>query len=67
MCMFCASIPAVAAVGASVHTKQKQQKQEAEARGETLKKPVIPAGPATAAAVALLAVGSLVVHTRFVI
>ena len=33
MCMFCASIPAVAAVGASVHTKQKQQKQAAEAVG----------------------------------
>jgi hypothetical protein len=67
MCIFCAAIPASMALGASAQARQNRAKKEAEELGKAAPKPVVPAGPATAGVVALLAVGSAVVHTRLMI
>ncbi len=64
MCVFCASIPAVMALGVSAKTKQNQAQKKAEAVGEPRPRPVLPAGPTTALAVAALVTASVVVHTH---
>jgi hypothetical protein len=64
MCIFCAAIPASMALGASAQARQNRAKKEAEEMGKPAPKPVVPAGLATAGVVALLATGSVVVHTR---
>jgi len=64
MCIFCAAIPASMALGATAKARQNRERQEAEATGKPAPKPVVPAGLATAGVVALLATGSVVVHTR---
>ncbi len=64
MCVFCAAIPATMALGASAQARQKQKRREAEANGKGAPKAILPAGPATALAVAALVTASVVVHTR---
>lgn len=64
MCMFCAAVPTVAALGLAVRGEQKQKIQEALARGEPPPRPIVPAGKATAAALAAIVVVAVVYHTQ---
>jgi len=63
MCMFCAAIPAVVAVGANAHRKQQDQIQAEQTDADTPKKVVLPAVPLTVLAVAGLLVGSITYHS----
>jgi hypothetical protein len=63
MCMFCAAIPAVVAVGAAANTRQNNEKQQAEINGDEAEKVKTPAGPVTAIVVAGLVVGSVIYHS----
>ena len=63
MCMFCAAIPATAAVGAKLNAKQQASASEPQAGGEDIQ-----AGPIkaiTAGLIVLLAIGSVWYHTHF--
>ncbi len=62
MCVFCASVPAVLALGTAAHAKQRQAGREAVARGEAPKKPRLPALKLTGVVVAGILVGSVVYH-----
>jgi hypothetical protein len=62
--MFCAAIPATLAVGAHAKARQRQRFQQAEAPGEERRRPAVPAGPVTAAAVAGLVLASVIYHTQ---
>jgi len=64
MCIFCASIPAALAVGASANARQARNQREVEEKGEKPVKPTLPAGPATAVVVGVLVTASVVVHTQ---
>lgn len=64
MCMFCAAVPTVAALGLAARAEQKQKAQEAVARGEPPSRPLVPAGKATAAALATIVVVAVVYHTQ---
>ena len=63
MCMFCAAIPAAAAVGAKLNANQQAKGREAQADGESLQ--AKPIKTITAGVIVLLLVGSVVYHTRF--
>jgi hypothetical protein len=63
MCMFCAAIPAAAAVGAKLNAKQQAENREAQADGESM--PAKPIKTITAGVIVLLLVGSVIYHTRF--
>jgi len=62
MCLFCAAIPATAAIGVNLNAKQKATRQAAENEGvePPAEKPIM---KATAGIIFLLTVGSLVSHT----
>jgi protein-S-isoprenylcysteine O-methyltransferase Ste14 len=62
MCVFCAAIPATAALGTNLNTKQNKTRREAVARGEkpASAKPIL---KVTLVAVVLLGVCSVVYHT----
>jgi hypothetical protein len=62
VCMFCAAVPAAAAVGANLNAKQNAARLIAEEQGLDLKakKPI---ARVTMAVIAILAVGSVVYHT----
>jgi hypothetical protein len=60
--MFCAAIPATAAVGAKLNAKQRAEAREAESGDSLRQKPV---AAMTAGVIVLLAVGSIVYHTHF--
>jgi hypothetical protein len=62
MCMFCAAIPAAAAVGANLNSKQKAARGAAKAKGIRLpvEKPI---AKMTVAAVILLGIGSVIYHS----
>jgi hypothetical protein len=63
MCMFCAAIPAAAAVGANLNAKQRAEiRQAEESGGDVRQKPV---KAITAGVIVLLVIGSAVYHTRF--
>jgi hypothetical protein len=62
MCMFCAAIPATAAIGINLNTKQKANRQAAEKEG-TAPPTEMPIMKVTAGLVVLLTVGSLVYHS----
>jgi hypothetical protein len=64
MCMFCAAIPVTLAVGAATRQKQNRVKQINADEGKIPSKPVVPAGPVTAAIVTGLVVASVVYHTQ---
>lgn len=63
MCMFCAAIPAAAAVGAKLNAKQQAEAREAEVDGENI--PAKPIKAITGGVIVLLLVGSVIYHTRF--
>lgn len=65
MCMFCAAIPAVLAVGVNAQARQNRSEKEAEVRGEEPSSPKVPPKAATAVVVAGLAVASIIYHTQF--
>jgi hypothetical protein len=65
MCVACATIPVVMALGASANARQSRTRLEAAERGEAYPKPVIPAIPATTSAVVVLMVLSAVIHSRY--
>jgi len=62
MCIFCAAIPATAAVGANLNAKQKATRRAAEDAGIELPKEK-PIAKATVGAILLLGVASAVFHT----
>jgi hypothetical protein len=64
MCVFCAAVPTVAALGLAARGEQKQKTQEALARGEPPPRPLVPAGKATAAALVAIVVVAAVYHTQ---
>ena len=64
MCMFCAAIPAVAAMGTAAHGKQREAARQAEAEGQPAPKPKVPPAKVAGVVVALLFVGSVVYHTQ---
>jgi hypothetical protein len=62
--MFCAAIPAAAAVGAKLNAKQQAEaRDEAEAGAENM--PAKPIKTITGGVIVLLLVGSVIYHTRF--
>ena len=62
MCMFCAAVPAAAAVGANLNARQKTARQAAEEQG--LEPPAEkPIARITLGLIAALAVGSVLYHT----
>jgi hypothetical protein len=63
MCMFCAAIPATLAVGAKIHSQQRQEEQRAKAGIERADAGKLPIKAMTAIAVTSLVVASLVYHT----
>ena len=62
MCMFCAAIPATAAIGTNLNAKQKATQRAAEEAG-TEPPPAKPVAKLTLAALVALAIGSVVYHT----
>jgi len=63
MCMFCAAIPAAAAVGAKLNAKQQAQVHEAQADDSEVQ--TRPIKTLTAGAIVLLAACSVVYHSHF--
>lgn len=63
MCMFCAAIPATAAVAAKMNADQQTKIREAEEGGTAPQAKPIKA--VAAGVIVLLAVGSVIYHTRF--
>ena len=64
MCMFCATAPAVAAMGVGMQAKQRKERKVAEARGEVPQKSKVPAGPATIVILLGLLVISAIIHSN---
>jgi hypothetical protein len=64
MCMFCAAVPTVAALGLAVRGEQKEKIQEAQARGEPPPRSLVPAGKATAAALAVVVLAAVLYHVQ---
>lgn len=62
MCIFCAAVPATAAVGANLNARQKATCREAAEAGNELPKEK-PIAKATVGAILLLGVASVVYHT----
>jgi len=62
MCIFCAAIPAAAAVGSAANGKQLEAKRQAETAG-TKNPKTRPIPQITAGVIALLAIGSITYHT----
>jgi hypothetical protein len=64
MCVFCASAPAVMAVGVGMQAKQRKECKAAEARGEKLPKPKVAAGPATVLVLIAVFAASAIFHSN---
>ncbi len=64
MCVFCAAIPAVAAMGTAAHGKQREAARLAEREGRPMPRPKIAPAKVAAVGVALLVVASVVNHTQ---
>jgi len=62
--MFCSAVPTVVALGLAAYTEQQRKNKEALARGEPPPRPVVPAGKATVAALAAIAVAATIYHTQ---
>lgn len=62
MCMFCAAIPATAAVAAKVNADQQTKIRAAEENGEDIRKKPVKA--VTAGLIVLLVAGSVIYHTQ---
>jgi len=61
MCMFCAAVPVVGAVGAKLNAEQQRQSKAFDGE-KTTEKPIT---AVTTAVIGLLLVGSFVYHTNF--
>lgn len=64
MCMFCAAIPTVAALGAAAHGKRREAERQAEQQGRPVAKSRLPIAKTTTALVVVLVVASAVYHTQ---
>lgn len=64
MCLFCAAIPTVAALGAAAHGKRREAERAAEQQGQPLPKQKLPIVKATTALVVALVIASAVYHTQ---
>ncbi len=64
MCVFCAAVPAVMAVGTAAQGRQREQRKAAEARGDPAPRLSLPVGKLTTAAVMVLVAAAVVYHTR---
>ena len=64
MCMFCAAVPTVAALGFARAREAEAKDSGGLARGEPPPRPLVPAGKATAAALAAIVVVAVVYHTQ---
>jgi len=63
MCMFCAAIPATAAVGAKLNAKQQVELRQAQEDGENIQgKPI---KMLTTGVIALLVIGSVLYHSYY--
>jgi hypothetical protein len=62
--MFCATAPAVAAMGVGMRAKQQKERKTAEACGEKSPKPKVLAGPATVLALMAVFVVSAIIHSN---
>jgi hypothetical protein len=62
--MFCAAVPTVATLGLAARAEQQRKVKEATARGEPPPRPLVPAGKATAAALAAIVVVAVIYHTQ---
>lgn len=63
MCMFCAAIPATAAVAAKLNNDQQARVREAAESGETSQQKPIKA--VAGGVIVLLVIGSVVYHSQF--
>ena len=63
MCMFCAAIPMAASLGTAASVRLKDQRKQAEARGEPAPKIVMPVEKATVAVIAALVVSAWLYHS----
>lgn len=63
MCVFCAAIPSVAALGTAAHGKQRQAEKQAEAENKPAPKRK-PIAKSAAALVVVLVVASALYHTQ---
>lgn len=64
MCMFCAAIPTVAAMGAAAHGKQREAARQAAQAGQPAPRRALPVKEAATALVVLLVFASAVYHTQ---
>jgi hypothetical protein len=64
MCIFCAAVPAVAAMGTAAQGKQREAARLAESEGRPIPKPKVPPAKLAAVGVALLVVAAVVNHTQ---
>jgi uncharacterized membrane protein YidH (DUF202 family) len=64
MCIFCAAIPAVAAVGTAAHGQQREAARKAEREGRPAPKPKVPPAKAAGVLVVALVIASVVYHTH---
>jgi hypothetical protein len=62
--MFCAAIPAVAAMGTAAQGQQREAARQAEREGRPKPKPKVPPAKAAAVVVGLLAIASVIYHTQ---
>jgi hypothetical protein len=66
MCVFCTSVPATLAVGATLKAKEQRERREAEKRGETThEKKKISVGNITFVVAGMLMVTSALYHSQF--
>ena len=64
MCMFCAAVPTVAALGLAARGEQKEKLKEALARGEPPPRSLVPAVKATAAALVVVVLAAVLYHVQ---
>lgn len=64
MCMFCAAVPTVAALGLAARGEQQRKRKEAAARGEPPPRPVLPAGKVSAAVLVAIVVAAIAYHAQ---
>jgi hypothetical protein len=62
--MFCVAVPATLVAGVSVERRQHAQQQEAQAKGQTLKRTRLPARPVSLGLAGLLICASILYHSR---
>ncbi len=64
MCMFCAALPATAALGAAAQGEKRKREKEALGRGESFKFARVPVGALTGLVVVVLVIVSTIYHSH---